>query len=137
MANYLFAITHSPTYRIRYEQQLKEDFPRIPLPKAPALFQSLHVLGKQISKVYRLQYHNDEGFSSSTDINKPNTLFPENIRNMEIGGFQVLKKQPKSLTKEDEYNLLKHLMALGHLQAQIDFEIKKHLGWPEAFYKID
>ena len=38
---YLYAILHSPTYRARYADFLKYDFPRIPLPRDLAQFRHL------------------------------------------------------------------------------------------------
>ena len=42
---YVYAILHSPAYRLRYADFLKSDFPRIPLPPDTALFWELAVVG--------------------------------------------------------------------------------------------
>lgn len=42
---YIYAILHSPAYRLRYADFLKSDFPRIPLPRDAALFRELAAVG--------------------------------------------------------------------------------------------
>jgi predicted helicase len=39
--HYIYAIFHSPTYRIRYAEFLKIDFPRVPLTSDAGLFRAL------------------------------------------------------------------------------------------------
>jgi predicted helicase len=42
---YIYAVLYSPTYRKRYEEFLKIDFPRIPLPEDYKKFKKLSGLG--------------------------------------------------------------------------------------------
>ena len=44
---YIYAIFHAPTYRNRYAEILKIDFPRVPLTSDPALFWRLATLGRE------------------------------------------------------------------------------------------
>jgi predicted helicase len=46
--HYIYAILHSPTYRTRYAEFLKGDFPRIPLTSDVALFRALCGLGREL-----------------------------------------------------------------------------------------
>ena len=46
--HYAYAMFHSPTYRSRYAEFLKIDFPRLPLTRDAALFRSLCALGKEL-----------------------------------------------------------------------------------------
>ncbi len=46
--HYAYAVFHSPTYRTRYAQFLKVDFPRLPLTSSPQLFRRLCALGKEL-----------------------------------------------------------------------------------------
>lgn len=43
---YIFALFHSPTYRLRYADWLRIDFPRVLIPASVALFQALSQLGE-------------------------------------------------------------------------------------------
>ncbi|MEN6519558.1 MAG: type ISP restriction/modification enzyme [Armatimonadota bacterium] len=46
--DYIYAVFHSPTYRTRYAEFLKIDFPRVPLTSNPELFRSLCKLGEEL-----------------------------------------------------------------------------------------
>ena len=46
--DYVYAVLHSPTYRDRYSEFLKIDYPRLPLPGSPSLFESLARLGNDL-----------------------------------------------------------------------------------------
>ena len=53
--HYIYAILHAPTYRQRYADQLKIDFPHIPLTTNRALFQKLTSLGEQLTEAHLFQ----------------------------------------------------------------------------------
>ena len=64
--HYIYAILHAPGYRKRYADQLKIDFPHIPLTTDRALFQKLASFGEQLKRLHLFQ---------SEDVNLPD--FPE------------------------------------------------------------
>lgn len=51
----IYAVLHSPTYRQRYQDHLKADFPVLPLIGSPALFADLAGLGQQLVALHLLQ----------------------------------------------------------------------------------
>jgi predicted helicase len=51
-----YAILYSPTYRKRYEEFLKIEFPRIPLPTDYGLFKNLSELGKELVELHLLKH---------------------------------------------------------------------------------
>lgn len=53
--HYIYAILHAPKYRQRYADQLKIDFPHIPLTTNLELFQKLVSLGEQLAEAHLLQ----------------------------------------------------------------------------------
>jgi predicted helicase len=53
--HYIYAIFHSPTYRIRYAEFLKIDFPRVPLTSDVDLFRTLCELGKELVGLHLLE----------------------------------------------------------------------------------
>ncbi|HEV2505416.1 MAG TPA: type ISP restriction/modification enzyme [Mesorhizobium sp.] len=53
--DYIYAVLHSPGYRSRYAEFLKSDFPRIPTPKALAIFALLAALGRQLVALHLLR----------------------------------------------------------------------------------
>jgi predicted helicase len=53
--HYMYAVFHSPTYRRRYAEFLKIDFPRLPLTSNVALFRQLCGLGKELVGLHLLE----------------------------------------------------------------------------------
>ncbi|MGB2841859.1 MAG: type ISP restriction/modification enzyme [Halobacteriota archaeon] len=68
---YIYAILYSPTYRKRYEEFLKIDFPGIPLPSDYEKFKKLSELGKELVELHLLRHpaleegENEIGFPKS------------------------------------------------------------------------
>jgi len=65
--NYIYAVFHSPTYRSRYAEFLKNDFPRVPLTSDSNLFRSLCGLGAELVALHLLE---------SPNLQKPIARFP-------------------------------------------------------------
>jgi predicted helicase len=53
--NYMYAVLHSPTYRSRYAEFLKMDFPRLPLTSNPELFRKLCALGDELVSLHLME----------------------------------------------------------------------------------
>lgn len=53
--DYIFSILHAPTYRLRYREFLKRDFPRIPLSSNLQLFMELVRLGGELVALHLLE----------------------------------------------------------------------------------
>lgn len=66
--NYIYAVLHSPSYRDKYCDFLKKDFPRVPYPKDKAQFAALAALGKQLRELHLLE---------SAAVRTPITTYPE------------------------------------------------------------
>ena len=69
--HYTYAVFHSPTYRIRYAEFLKIDFPRLPLTSNLKLFRALAAKGAELVALHLLEapeIHNPiTGFSEKGD----------------------------------------------------------------------
>ncbi len=116
--HYAYAVFHSPTYRARYAEFLKIDFPRLPLTTSRELFRKLCASGEQLVRAHLLEgtdapadwnlkttgaslFQTSEvaaGFPKWEDgkvfINKT-TFFagvPEPVWQFHIGGYQVCHK---------------------------------------------
>jgi hypothetical protein len=81
--SYIYAIFHSPTYRKRYAEFLKIDFPRVPLTSDKALFRKLCALGGELVALHLME---------SPKLDKLVTKYPkkgsdtvENVRYLEPG----------------------------------------------------
>jgi hypothetical protein len=116
--HYIYAIFHSPTYRTRYAEFLKIDFPRVPLTSDNTLFTQLATLGEQLVQLHLMKSPKltqkkaqpkfiDNGGDSMVDpgqpkfingnviINKKGDAFanvPATTWNFHIGGYQVCHK---------------------------------------------
>lgn len=75
---YAYAVFHSPTYRIRYAEQLKIDFPRLPITRDKELFKRLVALGNELVNLHLL---GENPFDSSKTI-----LDDSSKWNIKIGG---------------------------------------------------
>ena len=64
--DYIYAVLHSPSYRERYKEFLKIDFPRIPYPIDWEKFRDLAELGEELR-----QLHLMEDLPSKTGVNFP------------------------------------------------------------------
>ena len=53
--DWIYAVLHSPTYRTRYAEFLKSDFPRIPRPASRDLFAALIPLGRELVALHLLK----------------------------------------------------------------------------------
>lgn len=55
LLDYIYAILHSPTYREKYKEFLKIDFPRVPYPEDKELFWELIQLGSKLRKLHLME----------------------------------------------------------------------------------
>lgn len=86
--NYIYAIFHSPTYRKRYAEFLKIDFPRVPIISNVELFRQLCTLGKELVSLHLLE---------APMLDRSN-LF---TRSLVKGDYIVGKGYPKYVASED------------------------------------
>jgi len=73
--DYIYAVLHSPTYREKYKEFLKIDFPRVPYPKTLSGFRTLTALGKEIRQIHLLE---------SPTVEKYITQYPEDGNNVVV-----------------------------------------------------
>ena len=75
---YIYSILNSPTYRKRYAEFLKIDFPRIPLTTSRIIFKNLSALGQELSSIHLF---------SADILTKFITSFPYSGNNEVAKGF--------------------------------------------------
>jgi predicted helicase len=73
---YIYAIFHSPTYRERYAEFLKIDFPRVPLTADPDLFWRLVALGDELVQFHLLDHPGIRKTITHYPIPGDNTVAP-------------------------------------------------------------
>lgn len=114
--HYAYAVFHSPTYRSRYAEFLKIDFPRLPLTRNRKLFARLCVLGAELVGLHLLERVPEPGatypqagdsvvdkprYKPPTDeaagrvyVNKSQYFdnVPPEVWEFHVGGYQVCEK---------------------------------------------
>ena len=73
--DYIYAVLHSPTYREKYKEFLKIDFPRVPFPEDKVIFWQLVKLGGEIRQIHLLE---------SPIVEKYITQYPEDGNNVVV-----------------------------------------------------
>jgi predicted helicase len=141
--DYMYAVFHSPTYRTRYADFLKIDFPRLPITSNADLFRvlcrfgerlvGLHLMekfGKAVPKfpakgndmVEKIEYlePRDQPELGRVYINKEQYFegVPPEVWNFHVGGYQVCHKwlkdrKGRTLTFEDIQHYQRVVAALG------------------------
>jgi len=155
--NYAYAVFHSPTYRSRYAEFLKIDFPRLPLTSGVELFKALADKGAELVSLHLMESPvlnslitrypvagSSEVEKVSYDDNKQRVYInktqyfegvaPE-VWEFHIGGYQVCQKwlkdrKGRTLTYDELTHYQKVIVALKEtirLMAEIDELIP---GWP-------
>jgi predicted helicase len=161
--HYAYGVFYSPSYRSRYAEFLKIDFPRLPLTGNLELFHTLARLGGELVALHLLEAltldnpiteyvggRNPEvekvSWSKNTVwLDKAQTTgfkgVREDVWNFHIGSYQVCEKWLKdrkgyNLSADDRAQYQKIVVALSEtirLMAEIDVVIENHGGWPGAF----
>ena len=68
LLDYIYAVLHSPTYREKYKEFLKIDFPRVPYPKDEKTFWDLVKLGKEVREIHLLESNKVEDYITSYEM---------------------------------------------------------------------
>jgi predicted helicase len=110
--DYIYAVLHSPSYREKYKEFLKIDFPRVPYPKDTKTFKKLTAFGAELRSLHLLESPKVNQFITTYPIAgsdaveklayKDGKVFinteqyfgnvPEVIWNFYIGGYQPAQK---------------------------------------------
>jgi len=146
--DYIYAVLHSPSYREKYKEFLKIDFPRVPFPKNQRQFIDLVELGSQLRQIHLLeseavdklitQYPEDGTNVVAKPIYREGNVYindlqyfanvPEVSWNFYIGGYQPAQKwlkdrKDRELSYEDIRHYQKIIVALyetDRLMKEID-----------------
>lgn len=146
--DYIYAVLHSPTYREKYKEFLKIDFPRVPYPKDKDTFWQLVKLGGEIRQIHLLESavlekpiskypHTGTNVVGKTKYENGNVYInetqcfeyvPEVAWNFYIGGYQPAQKwlkdrKDRELQIDDIRHYMKIIVALtetDRLMKEID-----------------
>lgn len=79
--DYIYAVLHSPTYREKYKEFLKIDFPRVPYPKDKKTFWQLVKLGGEIRQIHLLESSKVENYITEYPIDGDNIVVKPEYKN--------------------------------------------------------
>ncbi|MDD4847875.1 MAG: N-6 DNA methylase [Bacteroidales bacterium] len=82
--DYIYAVLHSPTYRAKYKEFLKIDFPRVPYPKDAATFWQLVKLGGEIRQIHLLESPTVEQYITQYPIDGDNVVSNTNYQDGKV-----------------------------------------------------
>jgi len=158
---YIYAVLYSPTYRKRYEEFLKIEFPRVPLTKDYEKFKNLSELGKELVELHLLKHPSLSETKIGFPVSGSNTVekvrYDEETRRVyfnkgqyfegvskavwvyQIGGYQVLakylmyrKKRELSLEEIEHYRrMAKAIERTIEVQEEVDTAIGINLNSSE------
>jgi predicted helicase len=72
--DYIYAVLHSPSYREKYREFLKIDFPRVPYPRDRESFLALVALGGELRSLHLLESSKVEDFITSYPVAGDNVV---------------------------------------------------------------
>ena len=160
--HYIYAVLHSPEYRRRYAENLRIDFPMVPLTRHLELVKDLVNLGGQIAGLHLLETMPENrpeptlvgngtmvekiSFSDKTvwiDKKKSRGFkgVSAEVWAFHVGGYQVCEKwlkdrKGRTLSDNDIAHYQNIVVALAEtirLIKEVDEVIQRHGGWPGAF----
>jgi len=106
---YAYAVFHSPTYRSRYAEQLKIDFPRLPLTSDKELFKRLVALGNELVNLHLLGENPFD--SSKTILDEPNKWgvkiggsAPANLEDWKVADVRYDAKEKRVYVNAGQYS---------------------------------
>ena len=79
--DYIYAVLYSPTYREKYKEFLKIDFPRVPYPTNEKTFWQLVALGAEIRQIHLLESPAVEKYITQYPINGDNVVVKPKYEN--------------------------------------------------------
>ena len=146
--DYIYAVLHSPTYREKYKEFLKIDFPRVPYPKDVNTFWKLVSLGGELRQIHLLESPEVDQYITKYPIDGDNEVgkikyeggnvyinetqyfanVPETAWSFYIGGYQPAQKwlkdrKGRKLEFDDILHYQKIIVALSatdRLMKEID-----------------
>ncbi len=91
---YIYAVLYSPTYRQKYAQELRINFPRVPFPAEADKFRQMAALGQRLINLHLLQ---------STELNSPVARFQGRGDNDTISHVKYNEARHRVWGNSDKY----------------------------------
>lgn len=162
---YIYALFHSPSYRERYADRLRIEFPRVLLPSSASLFRQMSRIGKCLAAAHLNPVVAEPGELLATERDLPARFgagYPRwranaiefdphsrlgpiaaEVWNFRVGGYQVCRKwirdrHRRGLSPKDYQQYAGIVLTLERTLAwmrEVDAAIEEAGGWPDAFQR--
>jgi predicted helicase len=137
---YIYAQFHSPSYREKYADNLRRDFPRVLAPSSVRVFAQLSVLGKELIDLHSLKCK-PSVLSNHGKASQPAPLSAatsdQSVANFRAGGYIALRKwlQPRHrMAADPQYGQIVNAIARTiEIMDSIDMAVKRSGGCKRAF----
>ncbi len=150
--DYIYAVLHSPSYREKYKEFLKIDFPRVPYPDTKTFWQlvefgselrGLHLMESSSLNTRVIEVNDGDNFVSRKIVKKDTVIEEEKVKifinetqfianipliawEFYIGGYQPAQKWLKDRSgRELSHNDFKHYNKIINALVQTDVVMKK------------
>ncbi len=150
--DYIYAVLHSPSYREKYKEFLKIDFPRVPYPDIKTFWQyiklgselrGLHLMESPLLNIRTIEVNDGDNFVSRKIVKKDSEIEDEKVKifindtqyignipliawEFYIGGYQPAQKWLKDRSgRELSHNDFKHYNKIINALIQTDMIMKK------------
>ncbi len=156
---YVYALFSTPTYRVKYQEHLRRDFPRILLPKCVGVWNAFRDVGERLTKLHLLELGvPDESSGRSRDyvplgvgypkfvtgeiwLGKDGPVVPasERVWNFHVGAHQVCRKWLRDRKGYDSRTLQYYRQIVDRvaqtleLCASLDATVADAGGWAAIF----
>lgn len=157
--HYIYALFNTPTYRLRYRESLRRDFPRIVLPHHRQVWNAFRGVGERLVKLHLLESETTEEPSVGSQdyvalgggyprfsadeiwLGKQGPVVPasERVWNFQVGAHQVCRKwlrdrkafSPRTL--QCYHQIVATVTATLELSDKLDAIVADAGGWEAAF----
>ena len=102
LLDYIYAVLHSPSYREKYKEFLKIDFPRVPYPGDVEVFWELVALGGELRQLHLLESDKVDDFITNYTGEGDNTI-TRKLTKTDIGYEPVTATHGKVWINDDQY----------------------------------
>ena len=100
--DYIYAVLHSPSYREKYKEFLKIDFPRVPYPKDKKTFWKLVKLGRELRGLHLLESPKVSDFITTFPVGGTNIVDKISFKK-DLAGFKNLPGLGSVYLNETQY----------------------------------
>jgi very-short-patch-repair endonuclease len=130
--DYIYAVLHSPSYREKYKEFLKIDFPRVPYPTDQATFWQLVKLGSEIRQIHLLESPIVENYITQYPEDGDNVVVKPRFELSPLEEFSAANKEGDNIESSPSIPLQRGKYGRVYINETQYFDNVPQIAW--AFY---